>query len=385
MVTLKGMTWDHPRGYDPMVATSAAYARSHPDVQITWEKRSLQAFADFPVEQLAEMYDLIVIDHPHAGFVAREGCLLPLDVPSRAAELAELARNSIGGSHESYQYDGRQWALAIDAATQVACYRPDLLDQPPVSWDEVIELGRTGRVIWPIKPIDALMSFFTLAANRGTPCRTDSQGELLPTEIAIVVLQQLRALAEVVPEECLGMNPIQAYERMAAAENQVIAYCPLGYGYTNYARAGFRPHWLKFTDIPESIPDAGPRGSALGGTGIAVSSRCRYPEVAIDYGYWIASESCQCGLYFDAGGQPAHAAAWEDLHCNELTLDFFRGTRRTLDSVYLRPRFPGYLHFQNRAGDLVNACLAGRATPQETARQLNDLYTEYAQFQYQSA
>ena len=30
MINLRGMTWDHSRGFDPMVATSAAYAAAHP-------------------------------------------------------------------------------------------------------------------------------------------------------------------------------------------------------------------------------------------------------------------------------------------------------------------------------------------------------------------
>jgi hypothetical protein len=73
VVSLRGMTWDHARGYDPMVATSAAYAAAHPGVTITWEKRSLQAFADRPISEMAETYDLMVIDHPHVGEVAKAG------------------------------------------------------------------------------------------------------------------------------------------------------------------------------------------------------------------------------------------------------------------------------------------------------------------------
>ena len=45
-ITLRGMTWDHSRGVDPMLATSAEYSRLHPGVEFIWEKRSLQAFAD---------------------------------------------------------------------------------------------------------------------------------------------------------------------------------------------------------------------------------------------------------------------------------------------------------------------------------------------------
>ncbi|TIW79817.1 MAG: carbohydrate ABC transporter substrate-binding protein, partial [Mesorhizobium sp.] len=58
---LKGMTWSHPRGYDPMMACSALW-QEKTGVSIEWEKRSLQDFESFPVEELARAYDLIVID-----------------------------------------------------------------------------------------------------------------------------------------------------------------------------------------------------------------------------------------------------------------------------------------------------------------------------------
>jgi len=373
MIRLKGMTWDHSRGYDPMVATSAEYSRRHPNVTIEWEKRSLQAFADFPIEQLATEYDLIVIDHPHVGFISREGCLLALDQVGREKELAELACQSLGGSHETYQYDGRQWALAIDAATQVACYRPDLIQQAPTRWSEVIELARQGKVLWPVKPVDSLMSFFTLAANRGTPCRIDGKGELIFRRDGLAVLDAMLSVIQHVPRECLAMNPIETYERLANEDRFV--YCPLGYGYTNYSRSGYRKHLLKFTDIP-ALGNNGPRGSCIGGTGIAVSSRCKFPDVAADYAFWIAGAECQRTLYFDSGGQPGNAAAWDDAHCNAAANDFSRGTRRTLDTVYLRPRYPGYMMLQDKAGDAINAFLAGGPSTEQTLSQIQAIYEE---------
>ena len=85
MTTLKGMTWSHPRGYDPMVAT-ARHWQETTGVEIVWDKRSLQDFETFPVEELARAYDLIVIDHPHVGQITAEGCLAPLDEPGREAD-----------------------------------------------------------------------------------------------------------------------------------------------------------------------------------------------------------------------------------------------------------------------------------------------------------
>lgn len=85
-IKLKGMTWSHPRGYDPMVAGAAQWLADK-GVEIEWEKRSLQDFETFPVEELARNFDMIVIDHPHVGQITKEGCLLPLDVPGRETEL----------------------------------------------------------------------------------------------------------------------------------------------------------------------------------------------------------------------------------------------------------------------------------------------------------
>lgn len=49
---LKGMTWSHPRGFDPMVACSGDWL-AKTGVAIDWDKRSLQDFESFPVEELA--------------------------------------------------------------------------------------------------------------------------------------------------------------------------------------------------------------------------------------------------------------------------------------------------------------------------------------------
>lgn len=95
-ITLKGMTWSHPRGYDPMVACSRLW-QEKTGVTVEWAKRSLQDFESFPVQELARTYDLIVIDHPHVGQITAENCLAPLDVAGREAERRALLK--IGRAH----------------------------------------------------------------------------------------------------------------------------------------------------------------------------------------------------------------------------------------------------------------------------------------------
>ena len=41
MITLKGMTWDHSRGYDPMISTSKVFAKKHNNkIAIEWDKKN---------------------------------------------------------------------------------------------------------------------------------------------------------------------------------------------------------------------------------------------------------------------------------------------------------------------------------------------------------
>ncbi len=53
MIELTGITWNHTRGLLPMLATAQQFEETHPGITIRWEKRSLQAFADAPLSELA--------------------------------------------------------------------------------------------------------------------------------------------------------------------------------------------------------------------------------------------------------------------------------------------------------------------------------------------
>ncbi|MDX0635792.1 extracellular solute-binding protein [Sinorhizobium medicae] len=371
-LVLKGMTWNHPRGYDPMVACSRAWQETS-GVEIQWEKRSLQDFETFPVEVLARDYDLIVIDHPHVGQITSENCLLPLDVPGREADRQALSAASVGPSYRSYEWNARQWAFPIDAATQVQAWRPDRTERLR-TWREVLDLARSGGVVLPLRPPHSLMSFFTLCGNLGRPCRSNGQGELVDAETGAAAIELLKEIAALVDPDCFDMDPIAAFEAMAE-KGSAFACAPLIYGYVSYSMAGFRPALIRFGDIPE-IGAAGPVGSALGGTGIAVSAFSKAPEQAIDFAYWVASGDVQRGIYAACGGQPGHGAAWQDEAVNAATHDFYRATRATLDAAWLRPRHDGYMAFQQAGSDRLNEGLRRGERPSLVAEELNRLFCE---------
>ena len=358
MEILKGMTWDHARGFDPMIASAKKFCSENPDVKIIWEKRSLQAFADRPIELMAFDYDLMVIDHPHVGEASRKDLIYELNhAEDYKNELKILEHESVGLSHQSYNFNDNQYALAIDAAAPVSSYRKDLLNNIPKTFEDVIQLAEKSLVMWPIKPVDAISSFNTIAANLGNPINS-KEGVFIELSIANSILEMMKKLADLVPRECLSMNPIETLDYMST--NDDILYCPLLYGYSNYSRLNFRESLIHFTDIPSfNGKENNCSGSQLGGTGLAISKSTKHLKTALKYSFWVASANCQRGLYYDSGGQPGNVLAWRDDKINENCNDFFKNTLKTLDKSWLRPRYDGYMYYQDKAGTLINNFLKG--------------------------
>ena len=91
----------------PLVATAQRYEETHPGVRIHWQKRTLDEFGHVPIDVLTQKFDLIVIDHPWAGFCFEKNLVRDLKPLVPAAALAELAKNSVGQTFNSYRVAGQ--------------------------------------------------------------------------------------------------------------------------------------------------------------------------------------------------------------------------------------------------------------------------------------
>jgi multiple sugar transport system substrate-binding protein len=374
-ITLRGIAWNHTRGFVSAVAATQRFEEIHPGISVVWEKRSLQAFADASMEALAREFDLIIMDHPHTALAATEGVLLPYEEWVPQEFLADQAANSVGLSHASYRFDDLQWTLASDAATPIATWRPDLMERHglalPSTWEEVLDLAARGFVTVSAFPIDMLMHSYTFCAALGEEPFA-GHGGIASDGVLADALAELRKLAALCDPACLERNPIRTAEWMSSSDDPRAAYCPFAYGYSNYSRPGYASRLLKAGGL---VSLRGKRlRSTLGGAGIAVSSRSRHPRACMDIAMFMASPEVQKGVYFQAGGQPGHRAAWTDDAVNAACGDFFRDTLPTLDEALLRPQFAGYMAFQDAATPVAHDCVAGKRSPAEAALEINRLY-----------
>lgn len=353
---LRGMTWDHRRAVDPLAGTLQRFRLRHPEIEIEWSARPLSGFEFTPVDELALEYDLIVLDHPFMGSVAASGSLLPLD------EVEGLSDpHFVGPSLATYRMEGRLWALPVDAACQVAVSRPDLMRrlgaEPPQRWDEVVALGEKARrrsmyLGIGLSGVHSLMTFFTLMANLGHACATKRNRPFADRQATSEALGLMRRLLDLCPPGVLDWNSIRLHDEMVSSDD--ILFCPAVYGYATYAEVDVRRP-LRFHDLPGPT---GASGSTIGGTGLAVSARCAHREAAFAYVRFCAERRTQ-RAFAEHHGQPALRALWLDDAVNARFGNCYRDTLHTMESSWIRPRYPGYLTFQREAGDMVEAHLRG--------------------------
>lgn len=275
MVSLRGITWNHSRALPPLVATAQRFEEQHPGVSIQWEKRSLHEFGHADLATLVRNFDLLVIDHPMVGEAETTGVLTDLLPLLSGNEIEDLKGDSLDPCFSSYMYQGRLYALPIDAAAPAASLRPDLLEQcglaEPKNWDDLVALARSGWVRMPGFPADLFLNFMGLCVSRGSSVAASPE-QLVDHEIGARCLADIGELAALMPDEIYGMNPIVLYERMTDGDS--IAYCPFAYTYSNYSRNGFGTKHVRFSN-PVALDGSIPMRTVLGGTGIAISAGCK--------------------------------------------------------------------------------------------------------------
>ena len=374
MLELTGITWDHSRALPPLVATAQRYEELHPGVRIRWEKRSLHEFGHLPIDALAQKFDLIVIDHPWAGFCFAHELVHDLAPLLSSAQRADLEQNFIGPSFTSYLYEGKLLAIPIDAATPTPSCRPDLLGAHglkfPETWNELLALADAGHAVMPGFPADLFLNWSMLVATLGGDIAADPE-VICDEACGRAAMELLRRLAEKMPAQIYDWNPIAIAERMTRTND--IAHCAFAYSYGNYCRPSFTDRPLRYGPLPRL--DVGrPLRSIVGGTGIALSKRCADVAHALDYALFTGSAAIQAGIYTLSGGQPSRREAWTDSSLDSVAGGFFRAARHDQESCLVRPRYEGYVPLQEEAGTPLQQYMRGDLSADGCWQQINAFY-----------
>jgi len=165
-------------------------------------------------------------------------------------------------------------------------------------------------------------------------------------------------------------DPIDVFERMVV-EDAAIDCVPLIYGYAPCARDGFRARRIAFADMPV-YGERSPNGSALGGTGIAVSARTVHAEAARDFAYRRWRHDPARPLH-PIGRTTRARRRLDERRCQSRRPRFLprhaRDARRCLGA-----RHNGYMTFQHSAATTINEALANKLSAGAAVDRLNELF-----------
>lgn len=375
MVTYRGLTWNHPRGFRALDESARRWSTK--SLQVNWDRQSLEQFESRPITEICSRYDLVVLDHPHVGEAAAAGCLLPLEDWCGPEEIDGLREDAIGNVWQSYFYQGKHWALPLDAATQVLAYRADLIPQeyPLTSWSDVSSLSQKTTVVLSLAGPHALLTFFSICAAFGEPPFSRDVNLIVSRKTGEKVLELMSNLFARGGAGARPMNPVEILEEMATSDSIVL--CPLVYGYVNYAAVqGAARKPVIFRNAPR-MEDIGIPGSTLGGTGIAVSSRAQLAPELKSYLLWLVNKDTQRTFIPNWDGQPSSRYAWLDREINERWGGFYLNTAETVERALVRPRFPGYIAFQAEASAVLRAGLQERLPASRLLNRLLQSFESY--------
>lgn len=376
MIELMGIAWDHPRGYEPLIAAAEEFTKSNPNVTVKWDVRSLKEFGDMPIESLIERYDLITIDHPYMGQADKNGLLLKLEEHLSEAQIKAFEAEALGLCFRIYQYNNHLYAVPIDAAALVGACRKDLIDETGLNLPKTRnELKRFYAkvpfgysVAWALCPTDIWCTFLTLCAqNAGRGFIKNGE---IDSKIGSSVLDELKYHLDFLHPESINWNPIQILNRMGN-ENEII-YSPYLFGYTNYSRKGYTKNLVHFTDSP--VGGQKNISTIMGGVGLAVSGSTKYPAMASKFAGYVASAEIQEGTFTQNGGQPANKLAWQSAENNQLCNNFFGNTEWTIENAYTRPQHPGWNLFQEQGAELIHEGILKNTASEVIMIKLNELY-----------
>ena len=248
---------------------------------------------------------------------------------SAPSELSRWRTATAGRTWESHTVGGRQWALPIDAATQVSVYRPDRVDRVPERWADVLGAVRTVPSALCLGGPHAMLMWLSM------PRDADS-------------LRLLRDLWPHVDQSVSLGGPIAIHDALDAG---AIAYCPLAYQYVGYSHLA----WANAPDV---------RG-VLGGGGLAVSAATRNSDAVRTWVRAFLTPDVQTGLVPENGGQPAVAAYWKG-----------RSTTRSLREALIRPRGRGWIAVQQQGSEIVREAVIAGLDAEKAAAELARLLTE---------
>jgi multiple sugar transport system substrate-binding protein len=281
--------------------------------------------------------DMMTLDIPWTAEFAEAGW-----VREWAGQRGQQAlEGRLEGPAETVEYEDRIWATPFTSNAQMLFYRKDMIDQPPETWDELIDMAEEmdttvavqaaryeGLTVW----VNSLV-----ASDGGTIIGPNGQPTLGRSTVRAAEI--VRRLATSVPAP--GLSNMREDTANFAFQDGSSNF-QLNYSFIYPAAAeieGLQENigWVRWPRVNPNEPSH----VTLGGFNIAVSEYSESPELAYEAAECMAAPEQQ-GIITGLGGLAPTTETLYDTKEVEEALPFADLMRETIDDGAPRPVSPAY-------------------------------------------
>ncbi len=290
---------------------------------------------------------------------------------------AEAEEGTLPAPLESAQYEGRLYAAPKNTNVQLLWYRTDLMDEPPATWDEMIEMaeelraaGEPYQVITMGAQYEGLVVLYnTLVASAGGEIINPEGTEAVIDEGAVRALELLQRFATAGITSPSFENAIEDDARLEFQSGD--AAFQLNWPFVYPAMQADAPDlaenvgWARYPAV-----DAGtPSRVTVGGYNLAVSAYSRYPEEAFEAALCLRNPEHQLFSAVNDGVPPTIESVYDEPEMAEAYP--MRDTiLAELQDAAVRPLTPAYQNVSTVTSVILSPP-AGIEPPQ-TAQELRD-------------
>jgi len=282
--------------------------------------------------------DLIGMDVIWTGEFANAGWIREVPAARRQAFTANVFEPSL----ESARFEDKLYAVPIWANTQLLWYRKDLVDEPPQTWDEMIEqaegLEEAGTIQVQANRYEGLVVWAnSMIASAGTTILSGPEEVALeqePTERALAIMGRLARSQAADP----GISTSDEDTGRLGFESGSSAFM-LNYPFVYPSAEGNAPEifeQMEAAKYPRVVED---RESAppLGGINVAVSSFSEQPDIAFDAIECLIQPDNQIAIAKAGGLPPVRSDIYDRPEIEEVYPGFADLIKESIETAAPRP------------------------------------------------
>ncbi|HEY8472122.1 MAG TPA: ABC transporter substrate-binding protein [Natronosporangium sp.] len=282
---------------------------------------------------------------------------------------------------ESAKYEDKLYAAPKNTNVQLLWYRTDLVDEPPQTWDELIEAaqqlradGQPYRVITMGAQYEGLVVLYNnIAVSAGGHILNDDGTEAVFDEGAVRALEILQQFASAGITSNSFTNAIEDDARLefqggdaAFQLNWPFVYPAMQEGAPELAE---KVRWARYPGVDPGTPSR----VTIGGYNLAVSAYSRHPDEAFEAALCLRNPEHQLFSAVNDGVPPTIESVYDDPQMAD-AYPMKDEILAELKDAATRPLSPAYQNVSTVMSSILHPPASIR--PESTANELRDLVQE---------